>query len=111
MTGEPIELLRYCGANDVGLLTPDTDAWALETVVAESNEAMSGMPASDFGWWSVTGPDSRSIAPANRQSRIGMSTVAACKVTTLTRADMQLRGAAMVVGRTRCGCRRGGRRL
>jgi hypothetical protein len=49
MTGEPVELLRYCGANDVGLLTPGADQWDLETVVMESNEAMSGQPASDFG--------------------------------------------------------------
>ncbi len=49
MTGEPLEMLRYCGANDVGLLTPGDDGWDLETVVSESNEAASGMPGSDFG--------------------------------------------------------------
>ena len=89
MTGEPIELLRYCGANDVGLLTPDTDAWALETVVAESNEAMSGMPASDFG--SVVG-----YWPGLAFDRTGQPAIAYRDVhggglqgDDLTRADME----------------------
>jgi hypothetical protein len=62
MTGEPVEMLVYCGANDVGLLTPGDDTWDLETVVAESNEAPTGMPGSDFGsvvgYWSGLAFDS-----------------------------------------------------
>ncbi len=61
MTGEPVEMLVYCGANDVGLLTPGDDGWELETVVAESDEAASGSAASDFGsvvgYWSGLGFD------------------------------------------------------
>ena len=49
MTGEPVEMLVYCGTNDVGLLTPGDDEWNLETVVAESGEAATGNEASDFG--------------------------------------------------------------
>ena len=49
MTGEPLEMFRYCGANDVGVLTKDGDEWSLETAVTSSGEAATGMPGSDFG--------------------------------------------------------------
>ena len=50
MIGPPVESIRYCGVNDVGLLTrAGAGDWAEETAVATSGEAASGMPASDFG--------------------------------------------------------------
>ena len=39
MVGEPYGRLRYCGSNDLGILTPNGDDWDIETVVTMSNEA------------------------------------------------------------------------
>jgi len=48
LIGEPIPF--YCGANDLGLYRRDNNGdWSGEVVVAESNEALTGEPASDFG--------------------------------------------------------------
>lgn len=50
MGGEPLALLNYCGANDATLLWRDAPGtWTPETAVANSGEAASGQPASDFG--------------------------------------------------------------
>ena len=89
MTGEPIEMLKYCGANDVGLLTPGADGWDLETVVAESNEAMTGMPGSDFGsivgyWPGLAFDADGNPAIAYRDVHAG-----AIQGDDLTRADME----------------------
>ena len=50
LTGEPLVMQRYCGASDVGLFRPDGSGWSVETLVEESGEAATGMPASDFGY-------------------------------------------------------------
>jgi len=50
LTGEPATLPPYCGANDLGLYRRGADgSWAVEIAVAESDEAATGEPASDFG--------------------------------------------------------------
>jgi hypothetical protein len=49
MTGEPIERYRYCGANDVGVLSRNGGSWSADVAVAESGEAATGDQASDFG--------------------------------------------------------------
>jgi hypothetical protein len=50
MTGEPVVNLKYCGANDVGLLSRTAPGqWALDTLVATSGEAATGQAASDYG--------------------------------------------------------------
>jgi len=47
LTGEPIPF--YCGANDLGLYRRTGGSWQGEVIVAQSNEAATGEPASDFG--------------------------------------------------------------
>lgn len=50
LTGEPIPF--YCGANDLALYRRGAGAggrWTAEVVVADSDEAATGEPASDFG--------------------------------------------------------------
>ncbi len=49
MIGDPLPLYRYCGANDVGLLTRSGGSWSEEVAVANSGEAATGEPGSDFG--------------------------------------------------------------
>ena len=89
MTGEPVEMLRYCGANDVGLLTPGDDEWNLETVVAESGEASTGDAASDFGsivgyWPSIAFDADGNPAIAYRDVHAG-----SLQGDDLTRADLE----------------------
>ncbi|MFO0746694.1 MAG: sialidase family protein [Myxococcota bacterium] len=50
LTG-PVSLppVPYCGANDVGIYRRSGGTWAVATAVANSNEAATGEPASDFG--------------------------------------------------------------
>ncbi|PKN54957.1 MAG: hypothetical protein CVU56_23765 [Deltaproteobacteria bacterium HGW-Deltaproteobacteria-14] len=50
LTGEPATLPPYCGANDLGLYRRGAGgAWTVEVAVAESDEAATQEPASDFG--------------------------------------------------------------
>jgi hypothetical protein len=49
MTGEPLAMYRYCGSNDVGILTPGDEEWDLDTVVVSSGEVVTGEAGSDFG--------------------------------------------------------------
>lgn len=48
LTGGPVEG-RLCQAHDLGVYERRGEAWQPEVAVAESNEAATGMPASDFG--------------------------------------------------------------
>lgn len=48
-TGGPVAQIRYCGASDVGVYRRAGGAWSVETAVATSGEAASGLPASDYG--------------------------------------------------------------
>jgi len=51
MVGDPVVEIRYCGANDVGYLQRAGDGtWSTQTAVADSGEAATGQPASDFGY-------------------------------------------------------------
>lgn len=49
MTGDPLAMYRYCGVNDMGLLTKQGNAWQPETAVTNSGQASTGEPGSDFG--------------------------------------------------------------
>ena len=52
ISGEPDADIRYCGGNDLGLFTPANDPedpWEVQWVVEESDQAMSGDQASDYG--------------------------------------------------------------
>lgn len=52
--GEAIADLLYCGGGNLSLFTPsssaDAEEWDVEYVVERSDQAMSGAPASDFGY-------------------------------------------------------------
>lgn len=51
MTGEPVVQIKYCGSNDVGLYSrTGPGSWSVETAVADSGEAATGLPASDYGY-------------------------------------------------------------
>jgi hypothetical protein len=49
LTGGPFAMLRYCGANDLGLYRRGGGGWSADVAVASSGEAATGMPASDYG--------------------------------------------------------------
>lgn len=49
MTGAPVETIRFCGVNDLGLLTRSGGAWTSETAAATSADAATGDEASDYG--------------------------------------------------------------
>jgi hypothetical protein len=51
MTGDPVVQIKYCGSNDVGVYTRTSPGnWSVETAVANSGEAATGLPASDYGY-------------------------------------------------------------
>ena len=54
IAGEAIPDLRYCGGGNLSLFTPsddpDAEEWDVEYVAEQSNQAMSGEAASDFGF-------------------------------------------------------------
>ena len=54
IAGEAIPELRYCGGGNLSLFTPssdpDAEEWDVEYVAEQSNQAMSGEAASDFGF-------------------------------------------------------------
>ena len=82
MTGEPVEMLVYCGANDVGLLTPGNEEWDLETVVAESGEAATVTRQATLARSSATGLALPSMETATRPLLIATCMGAASKGTT-----------------------------
>ncbi|MDF1562021.1 MAG: hypothetical protein P1V51_03210 [Deltaproteobacteria bacterium] len=50
MIGDPVPLLLFCGANDVGILERGGGGgWTPTTIVTSSGQAATGEPASDFG--------------------------------------------------------------
>lgn len=49
MTGAPLPLQKYCGVNDMGLMTRQGAMWQTETAVTSSGDAATGEPGSDFG--------------------------------------------------------------
>lgn len=50
MIGEPVELFKWCGANDAGLLQRQAPgSWSSVTAAAESADAPSPLSGSDFG--------------------------------------------------------------
>ena len=51
VTGEPVVPVRYCGANDVGYYRRTAPgSWSVTVAVANSGEAVTGQPASDYGY-------------------------------------------------------------
>lgn len=54
IAGEAIPELRYCGGGNLSIFTPSSDSsaeeWDVEYIVETSDQAMSGEPASDFGF-------------------------------------------------------------
>jgi hypothetical protein len=54
LSGEVVPEIRYCGGSDLGLFTPSDNSsamsWDVEWVVTDSDQAMSGDEASDYGY-------------------------------------------------------------
>ena len=54
LAGDPVPEIKYCGGSDLGLFTPSTNSnaeeWDVSWVVTDSDQAMSGEAASDFGY-------------------------------------------------------------
>ncbi len=89
MTGEPLAMQKYCGANDLGLLRRrGEDDWALETVAVSSATAPAGDAASDFG--EVVGPWPALAFDADGQPAVAYKDVhsGAIQGDDLTRADV-----------------------
>ena len=76
MNGEPNVQIRYCGSNDLAVYRRD-GGWSSTVAVAESGEAVTGEPASDYGtvvgyWPAIAYNDSGDYAIAYKDVHSGI---------------------------------------
>ncbi len=81
---------RVCSANDLGLYRRSGGSWSVDVAVAESGEAATGMPASDFGtvvggWPGLAISDSGEIAIAYKDTHAG-----SIQTDDFARADLEI---------------------